>query len=351
MTIFLVILSLAVLIIVHELGHFGAAKLFNIKVEKFGIGFPPKIIGKKIGETEYSINLLPLGGFVKIYGEDPEEPINEEDKARSFAHQPAWKRAVVLVAGVTMNIILGWFALTIIFTTGVPEHLMISQVADNSPAEEAGVEAGDIILKAEAGETIFTNPVRIQELIELTQTHPGETVMLTLERGEKIIETSAFVRPDPPAGQGAMGVALVNIGFPSTPFPQNIIEGTRATGSSLKLITVGFYNLITGIFTNPEIVDSVSGPIGILAIATRAGDLGIIYLMQLMALISLNLAVLNLIPFPALDGGQLIILAIEKITRREVPFRTKAIVNTVGIAALLLLMVVVTVKDVGNLLN
>jgi regulator of sigma E protease len=351
MTLFLVIIGFAILIFVHELGHFGASKLFNIKVEKFGIGFPPKIVSKKIGETEYSINLLPLGGFVKIYGEDSSDVISEDDRNRSFSHQSAWKRAIVLVSGVGMNIILGWMAFTVIVTTGIPEHLMITEVAVNSPAYESEIEAGDVIVKAQVGDVIINDPINSSQLIELTKTNLGETVSISIKRGDEIINKNILIRDNPPDGEGAMGVALVDIGAPPVPFPKNIVEGFTATTRSIDLVARGFYSLITGIFTNPKVVDSVSGPVGIVSMATRVGDLGIIYLVQLMAIISLNLAVLNLIPFPALDGGQLLILAIEKFIGRDVPFRIKYIVNTVGIVALLLLMIVVTIKDIGVIIK
>ena len=350
MSIIIFIIVLVVLILVHEFGHFISAKRSGIRVDEFGIGFPPKIIGKKVGETEYSINLLPLGGFVKIYGEHDTE-ITEADKNRAFYNQPAWKRSVVLLAGVTMNILLGWLVLTTIFTTGVPEHLMITQVAKDSPAMQAEIKQSDIILEASAGSTTLTDPIATEELIQLTKSNPAEILSLQIQRGKETVNTSAFIRPDPPEGQGAIGIAMVEIGFPKAPFPQNIIDGTISTGRTLKLITVSFFQLIIGIFTQPEILEGVAGPVGILSIATSAGNIGIVYLAQLMALISLNLAVLNLIPFPALDGGQFLMVLVEKITGKTIPIKAKIITNTIGMGVLLLLMVLVTIKDVGRLIN
>ena len=165
MTILIVIISLSLLILVHEAGHFFAAKFFGVRVDEFGLGFPPRIFGKKIGETTYSINLLPLGGFVKIYGEDSTgEPggldANQEDKKRTFSSQPAWKKSVIILAGVVMNVILGWLALSLVFLAGAPKHLAIADVALDSPAREAGLEAGDIILGVEYKGGILKDPVK-----------------------------------------------------------------------------------------------------------------------------------------------------------------------------------------------
>ncbi|MDP3725241.1 MAG: site-2 protease family protein, partial [Nanoarchaeota archaeon] len=211
----------------------------------------------------------------------------------------------------------------------------------------SGLKSGDIIVRA--GE--FKDPIPTESFITFTNEHKGETITLEILRSSQTLSIEMMVRAEVPEGQGALGVELVEIGLSPEPFPKNVIMGTRATWENLALITGSFFKLITGIFTRPEIAEGITGPIGIVGIATQAGNLGLPYLIQLMALISLNLAVLNLIPFPALDGGRILFLIIEKIIRRPIPFKAQAIANTAGFAILILLMVLVTIKDISGLAN
>ena len=347
MAILLVIISLSILIFIHELGHFLSAKAFGIQVEEFGIGFPPRLLKKKVGETTYSLNILPFGGFVKIFGENAEDLETKEPD--SFSRQPIWKRTIIILAGVIFNIIIAWIALNLLFFTGVPKHLLITDIIKNSPAEIAGIQGGDIILEATIGETILSDPITTDEFVTLTKSHKGEQISLTLQRDKEAIEIQTLLKSEIKEGEGALGAQVLQIGTDPEPFPKNVISGTIATVDNLILIAISFYTLITDIFTQPEILESVSGPVGIVNIATQATNLGISYLIQLMALISLNLAILNLIPFPALDGGRFVFLMIEKIIRRPIPFKVQAITNTIGFAALILLLILVTIKDISSL--
>lgn len=355
MTILIVIISLSLLILVHEAGHFFAAKFFGVRVDEFGLGFPPRIFGKKIGETTYSINLLPLGGFVKIYGEDstgePGGPngTNQEDERRTFSFQPAWKKSVIILAGVVMNVVLGWLALSLVFLAGSPKHLAIADVALDSPAREAGLEAGDIILGVEYEGGALEDPVKSEDLISVMKNAPASEVILSILRsGDEELRVVLSGRASPPEGEGPLGVALIDIGFDKKGFFGSVVEGFKTTGRMLGLITVSFYNIITRIFVAPEILNSLTGPIGIFVIAKEAGALGLVYLMQISALISLNLAVLNLIPFPALDGGRFLMIIIEKIKGSPVPQKFQMAANAFGFVLLIVLMVFVTIKDVGR---
>lgn len=347
MIILLVVIGLSILILVHELGHFLVAKFFGIKVEEFGLGFPPRIFGHKIGETLYSINLLPFGGFVRIYGEGGELPLS--DDKRSFAGQPIWKRSATILAGVVMNVLLGWFLLSIIFTIGSPEHLMISEVADDSPAAAIGLKTGDVIIEAKLNEIAFKDPIKSDAFIGFVKDSQGQEMILSVKRGKDILDFAVTGRINPPAGQGSLGVALVEIGFPPSPPFQSIFKGLTSTFNTLRLIAFGFLNFFLKIFVSPEIIESVAGPVGIFLVASQAGSLGIIYLFQLMAIISLNLAVLNLIPFPALDGGRFLFLIIEKIKGSPISKKYEQAINAVGFVFLVVLMILVTIQDIGRI--
>jgi len=347
MTILFTIIALSVLILIHELGHFLTAKFFGVKVEEFGIGFPPRLISKKIGETVYSLNLLPFGGFVKIFGEDG---ISEEkNNPNSFVSQPIWRRSVIILAGIFMNIFLGWLILSIVFMIGIPQHLAIAEVAVDSPAKIAGLQSGDIILKASYNGVILSDPIKSKELIDLVNQAAGNEVLFTVKRGDKVFETALQSRVKPPAGQGPVGVALVEIGFSAQGFFKSLIKSFNVTISTLKAIAFGFVAFLGSIFVDKNAFEAVAGPVGIFSIAAQASSLGLVYFLQFMALISLNLAVLNLVPFPALDGGRFLFLLIEKIKGSPVSSRLQIIVNSFGLLILIILMIIVTIKDINRL--
>jgi regulator of sigma E protease len=346
MIILAVIISLSVLILVHELGHFSAAKIFGVKVEEFGLGFPPRLFGKKFGETIYSFNLLPFGGFVKIFGED-----SDEVRPGSFSAQPVWRRSVIILAGVLMNVVLGWLVFSAIFLIGAPNHLLIAQVSSDSPAATAGLKEGDVILEARNSEAALSDPISSEEFVNLVTAYPEETLDLEIMRGDEILQLSLAGREAPPEGQGPLGVSLVDVGFAGESLGQSLIKGFETTAATIWLVTVGFASFFVGLLTRPEVLESVAGPVGIFALSAQAGSLGLVYLFQLMAFISVNLAVLNLIPFPALDGGRFLLLIIEKIRMKPISRKVQTAVNTLGFALLLILMILITIQDIGRLVN
>jgi regulator of sigma E protease len=349
MIIIYVIIGLSLLILVHELGHFFVAKMFGIRVDEFGFGYPPRLFSKKYGETEYSINALPFGGFVKIYGED-ETKVNasSSDFKRSFAYQSWLKRSAVLLAGVFMNIVLAFVLLSLVFMVGAPKYMGVASVADGSPAEEAGLEGGDIILEASVGEDLLSSPISTDKFIEFVNNHKGENINLTIQRDNETFKEELLARKNPPAGEGSIGIALVDMGIEKQGFFGAIWQGMKTTGQLLKGIAIGFYNIITGIFTNPDIVENIAGPVGIFVITKQAGSIGLIYLVQLIAIISLNLVIINLLPFPALDGGRFLFILIEKIKGSPVSNKFQMAANAFGFILLILLMIIVTIKDIGN---
>lgn len=347
--ILIVIIGLSLLILFHELGHLVVAKLFGMRVDEFGIGFPPRLFGKKIGKTIYSINALPFGGFVKIAGENGGEE-NEQNHGDTFTTKPIWKRSAVILAGVTMNFVIGWFALSAVFFVGIPEHLMVSDVAQDSPAAIAGIEQGDVILQSLHAGVVLADPVPLDDFIGSVKTSYERDVELTLQRGNEVLSVSLKGRENPPAGEGSLGVGLVEIGAAPLPFFESIGEGFLTAGAFLGTMVSFFIEFFSKIFVDPSIVKSVAGPVGIVSIASQAGSLGLVYLINLFAIISLNLTVLNLIPFPALDGGRFIMLIVEKIKGSPISLRVQQGVNAFGFLILILLMVVVTVQDIGKLL-
>ena len=319
---------LVILILGHEWGHFISAKLLKIKVDEFGVGFPPKLFSKKWGETEYSFNLLPFGGFVKIHGESGVSK-TDVDIARSFSVQPFWKKAIVIASGVFMNFIIGWIAFSIVLAVGVPPGVQIQSVAPESPAAQAGFTAGEVIPGFSSGD----------EFRDFVDANLGEPITLN---GKEVTP-----RADAPEGEGPLGISFVFNGENPTSIFQAITDGFKLAFDMLWAIFAALGGFLWGIFTgNFGVLNDVSGPVGVFVVVKEATQLGFIYLLQLMGLISLNLAVLNTIPFPALDGGRLIFFGIEKVKGSPVNPKVEKYIHAAGFALLILLMLVVTFKDI-----
>jgi len=339
MTILIFIIGISILILVHELGHFLAAKWFGLWVEEFGFGFPPRLFKWKRGETIYSFNLLPFGGFVKIHGEKRDPNQEEKQPERSFWFLKIWRRAVIIGAGVIMNLILGWLVISVIYMIGAAGGVLITDVTADTPAALAGVIAGDRILDFEKSE----------DFINFVNNSKGQEITLRALRGEEELEFKVVPRVDPPAGQGALGISLTEVGLPRLGIFSAFKEGAITSAAILAAIAAALGNLIAGIFTGAPVLEQFVGPVGIFGIASQAASFGLVYLLQLIGLISLNLAVLNIIPIPALDGGRLLFLLFEKIKGSPLSPNKENIANAIGFALLLLLMVVITVRDVAKL--
>ncbi len=351
------------LVLVHEAGHFFLAKRFGIRVDEFGFGFPPKLFGKKWGETEYTLNLLPLGGFVKIFGETPDdENINGPDSARSFVNKAKWKQAVVLVAGIAMNFLLAWVLFSFGFMSGLPTsasqaaragyrvedvNLVIISVADNSPAQAAGLEAGDKILKIGAGEEQEENfgPAELQSFI---LKHSSGEIALTYERGEE--NGTVNILPVVENGKPMIGIAMDEIGVAQVGIFRSFWEGLKLTIIVGKGTVVGLYGLWRDAWVGQGSLESVTGPVGLVGFVGDAYRFGFAYLLSFAALISVNLAIINLFPFPALDGGRLLFLLIEKIKGSYIKPVVANAANSIGFAILILLMLLVTYNDITKLL-
>ncbi|MDE2001810.1 MAG: site-2 protease family protein [Patescibacteria group bacterium] len=334
-----VFISLSLLIILHEAGHFIAAKLAGIFVEEFGFGLPPRITGKHWGETLISLNWLPFGGFVRVYGEQHAEENAAVPIDRSFSHKPFLVRIGVIAAGVAMNFLLGWFLLSAVFMIGIPKTLLVDQVADNSVAAAAGIHADDQIL----------GYATVADLTSFLDAHVGEPVELQILRDGSKINITADLRSSYAPGEGKLGVYLEEAGVEPTGFWRGITEGLSQAAQISAAIGSGFLMLIGRLLTGKSVLDLFVGPVGVVSTAMQTTKLGIASFLQLMALISLNLAVLNILPLPALDGGKLLFLCIEKISGRKNEY-LEGMVNAIGFLILIALALIITGHDILKLL-
>ncbi|MCX6786692.1 MAG: M50 family metallopeptidase [Candidatus Kaiserbacteria bacterium] len=377
MSILIFIVSIVVLIVVHEFGHFVAAKLSKMRVDEFGLGYPPRaaVVGK-IGRTILSLNWLPLGGFVKIFGEDPSTELGaggaESDipsKARdSFSSKTRLAQAIVLIAGIAMNLLFAFVLITSALIAGTPRalseneivgarntELAIASVLPGTPAARAGLIPGDIILSAEDGHYAFSgaNPVEFTKFV--TNGKGNATIALSV-RHERGKEETLFVRPvtgvvtsDP--SRPALGVEVATIGVMPLSLFQAIPEGASLTWSAIKLTATGLLHFFSSIFTLSADFSQVAGPVGIVGIVGAEAAHGFGNLFSIMAIISINLALINLIPIPALDGGRLLFVIIESIIRRPIKASIARSVNSIGFIFLILLMLVVTAHDIFRIVG
>lgn len=364
MAIGIFIVILLGLILVHEFGHFSVAKVFGIRVEEFGIGFPPKLFGIKKGETEYTVNALPFGGFVRIFGEDQHSAaLSPADANRSFVAQPKLVQVAVLVAGVGMNIITAWILLTVGYGIGLPadsssypqyaisdSHVTVITVAPQSPAEGAGILAGEQFVRIQAQTGSFLESDALADDVRhFIAQHGGEALTITLSRGGA--ERTVVATPAEgliPEGR-ALGVVLEDVGILRLPAHLALVEGGKLTLSLTKETVVGLANFFATLVRGNADFASVAGPVGIVGVVDEASQFGTAALIMLAAIISINLAIINLIPFPALDGGRVVMVGVEAITGRPISRSFFAWTSGVGFGLLILLMIVITYHDILRL--
>jgi len=348
--------SLIALMVVHEFGHFILAKKFGVKVEEFGIGYPPRIFGRKIGETIYSLNLIPFGAFVKICGEE-----GGIESVYSFSEKPIWQRALITLGGVMSFWLVGIILLSIVFATGVPKVISdeidsalvdpsvhIVAVTLNSPAQEARLKTGDVIRELKVlGEQKQVG--KVSEVQEFTNLHRGEEMTLIIERGKEVKEMTLIPRVSPPEGEGPIGISLVRTMMVSYPWWSAPIKGIEATFdttvSIIRSLAVVISNAVKGLPTGAQFL----GPVGITSLIGQAARMGISYFLQFIALISIYLAIFNILPIPAVDGGRLLFLGIEKIKGSPINRKIEQNINTIFFTLLIVLMVLVTIKDIIRL--
>lgn len=357
MTVIVFIIILAVLVLIHEFGHFIAAKRMGVKVEEFGFGFPPRVWGKKIGETIYSINLLPIGGFVKVFGEEYHEEdgddIEKKERSRAFIYKHPWRKTVILVAGVIMNFLLGWAIISYLFTQGIPtptNAAIVEQITENSPAAQAGLRKGDQVIAIRDG--VNTYPIKtVDDLIAQSKRFGDVQVTLEYTRNGQTNNVQIMPRKNPPPGEGSLGVVITSFTVKKYPWYTAPFYGLRHAAIVTATIVQELGKTIGSLLTFQQTKVDVTGPVGIAQYTGQAIKFGPNAVLELMALLSLNLAVVNLLPFPALDGGRLVFVLYEWVTRRRVNTNFERYLNLFGIITLLGLSVIITYFDIVKLMK
>jgi len=351
------IICLNILVFIHELGHFLVAKRNGLKVEEFGMGIPPRIFGIKKGETIYSLNALPIGGFVRIYGEDGAH-IEEKN---SFASRPPFTRAKILIAGIVMNLIFGIMLFIIGLNIGIPTvvdekniayvkdiKLSVLQVQKESPAETAGLKMGDRILKVSYGKEELLNP-SVEELQKFSKSYIGKEITMNIERGKQNLEIKITPRETNDENQGAMGVVIGETGFLRYPFFKTIWEGIKYGLGLFVNIFVMLFIFLKSLIFQGKMLGEVAGPVGITVLGSETLKLGIGYFLQFLATLSVYLAAINLVPFPALDGSRIFFTLLEKIRGKAVSPKIENLIHSIGFAILLFIFFIITYKDIAKL--
>ena len=347
--VFLAVLS--VLVLVHELGHFIVARKSGVLVEEFGFGIPPRIFGVKVGETLYSINLLPFGGFVKLHGENSEEGITIP--SRAFLNKSKKVRASILTAGVIMNFLLAIISFAIVYSfNGIPKDtgkVKVVEVVSGSPAQVSGLVVGDKVKSVDG-----TGVTKVSEFVELVEKKKGGKAAVVIERDGETKKVTLSPRENPPEGEGPLGVVITTteIYYPpilARPFV-GIYYGFKEAIFWGGTVIGGFLDIFKNLFAGQAPKD-LAGPVGIFAITSEAAKIGTLALINFLGILSVNLAILNIIPFPALDGGRLLFIFIEGVIGRRVLPKIEAIAHTIGMVILILLILAITARDIQRLIT
>ncbi len=348
LTIVIFIAILVVLILIHEFGHFIVAKLSGVKVKEFAFGFPPRIFSVIRGGTRYSFNLIPLGGYVSLLGED-----EANQQKGSYFMAKIWQKILIVGTGVVMNFLLGIIVIAIGFTIGMTplvsdpatlsgekqSQVMVVEVVVDSPAAKVNLESGDIL-------NGFSSPTDLQNF---TKSHAGEKVALQVKKNGVTSEKTVTLG----TGDAPLGVGVVSITKVKQPFFQAIGTATIEVGRSVEAVFIALWDILKSIFTTGKtgaVGEGVVGPVGIFNFTSEALKIGWIYILQLLAILSINLGIINILPFPALDGGKIFFLALEgifgkKVVRQEV----ENLIHTIGFILLIILILAITFRDILRL--
>ena len=349
MSILIFIIILAILVLVHEFGHFIAAKRQGVKVEEFGFGFPPRLFGWKIGETIYSINLIPLGGFVKLFGEEYHE-IKKKSKisSRAFVNKKPWQKALIVIAGVVGNFLLGWVLISFLFTQGVPvptNKVIVEGVSSSSPAHDAGLKKGDVVKQIAINDKQYKLS-SATDLINLSKKFSGQELIITVLRENKELSLNIIPRINPPAGEGPLGVTITSFAEKKFPWYSAPLLGLIESFNITKNIVLELSKIFVQLLTFQKPTAQIAGPIGIVQFTSQAIKFGKNAVLELVALLSFNLAIINILPFPALDGGRLVFVLYEWISKKPSPKTIEKYANLVGFIILVTIALLISVNDI-----
>jgi regulator of sigma E protease len=350
-TIISTVIVLGILVFAHELGHFLLAKKLGVGVLTFSLGFGPRIIGKKIGETQYQIAAVPLGGFVKLIGENPDEEVKEELLSRSFSHQPVWKRALIIAAGPFFNFFLAIVLFSMINLFGIPYSLpKVGEINPGLPAEAAGLKKGDLVLSIDGQEI-----KKWEELSQMIRNSQGKELILKVKRDDETLELK--VTPKPSSIKNLFGEEVPTFVIGITHSGEFLIEkvnplvalgnGFVQTYQGIKLTVVGIIKLIQRVVP----AKTIGGPILIAQMAGEQAKRGVLSLVLFMAILSINLGVINLFPIPILDGGHFIFLALEAILRKPISIKKMEIAQQIGLGLIILLMLFAFYNDLIRIIT
>jgi len=359
LTILIVFFTIGVLMALHELGHFLLAKKFGVRVEEFGLGYPPRVFGKKIGDTIYSINWIPFGAFVRIDEKDKKSP-------QAFSQKPIWQRALILAGGVFSFWIISVVLLSIVFSVGtlqaisdeeqidlVEAKVQIMSVAPDSPADEAGLRTLDTIKEMELKPGLLPDDfesegIEISKMVQVqdfVEEHKGKEITLTIIRGDETKKVSLTPRVEVKENEGAMGVSLIRTAVIKYPFWLAPIKGFQAALTTTWLIIRSLVDALAKVGQGLPPGVQFTGPIGVGVLMSQALQNGWSYFFQFVSLISLHLAIFNLLPIPAVDGGRLLFLMVEGIRGKPIKQEVEEKMNIASFVLLLSLMIFVTIKD------
>jgi regulator of sigma E protease len=355
---------LLILVIVHEFGHFIVAKWTNMRVDEFAFGFPPRVFSKKIGETTYAINALPLGGYVSIWGENGKDEDGHKDGAkynsRAFGNRPWWAQLLVLVAGVAMNMLLALFIFIAISYGSVQvsssdetfgarikgSSLMVIDASPESPAFKAGIVPGSTLL-AVSSAGVSADLTEPDSFVSFVRVHANSPFTITYKdpKGVTSKTTIAAVYGIIPEKK-ALGISVDTVGYVQTTLVEALSIGFTRTYEITTMTVNGLKMVVQSVLNGKNVMSSLSGPVGIAKIVGQTSEYGLRAILTLVAVLSINLAIFNILPLPALDGGRMVVVILETIIRRKIPHSYYSWINVIGFLALMLLLVLVTINDV-----
>jgi len=354
-----------VLVFVHELGHFLAARTFGVRVEEFAFGFPPRIWGKKRGDTTYAINLIPFGGYVKMTGEEGDGKKNDP---KNFQSKKGWQKVIILSAGVLMNLLLAYGLLVGFYAfggkallPGMGEHkfventqaVLVSEVVPDSPAEKAGITSGTII-KMVDGKEVFSTQEGFAAIQSVTEGKDGASVELVISKNGDIKTITVGTYPEKVESNGniteyqRIGITMEDTGKIQSKIWAAPVVAAAETFRLTKMTLTSLGDVFVESIKNLKLSDQLGGPVAIFMVTGTAAKMGMSTLLQVIIILSLTLAIINIMPFPALDGGHILFIGLEKILGREIPDKIKRTVNLIGFCLLLLLIVLISIKDLGR---